>query len=157
MGVEFVDKSGTPRDYAEIIEAKDEIQKGLVTMKPIPFVYYLIIYEALNELLVLRKRCAADAIVSRRKLMTCYIVIFETNSETSRDKVIEVLKAYGCYCPIHKYCWAIKTEEKAIQIRDKVQSILSATERVFVIRSGTEATWFNSYGEKHTTWLKKNL
>ena len=55
MAVEFVDKSGTPRDDAEIIEARDKIKKGLVTMKPIPFVYYLTIYEALNELLMLRK------------------------------------------------------------------------------------------------------
>lgn len=89
--------------------------------------------------------------------MTCYIVTFQTNNETSRTKVIDALKSYGYYCPIHNYCWAIKTAEQAIHVRDKVKSILSPGERVFVVRSGTEAAWFNSYGEKNDTWLKENL
>lgn len=89
--------------------------------------------------------------------MTTYIVTFQTNSETSRNNVRELLKTFDAYCPIHNYCWAIRTEEKATQIRDKVNKVLAAGERVFVIRSGTEAAWFNSYGEKNDNWLKENL
>jgi hypothetical protein len=89
--------------------------------------------------------------------MTCYIVTFQTNSEATRNEVRELLKSYRYYCPIHDNCWAIKTEEKATQIRDKVYNAMAAGERAFVIRSGTEAAWFNSYGEKNNEWLKENL
>jgi len=89
--------------------------------------------------------------------MTCYIVTFQTNSETSRNKVREILKSYGSYCPIHNYCWAIKTNKKAKEIRDDIKSVLASNERVFVIRSGTEAAWFNSYSEENNKWLRENL
>ena len=89
--------------------------------------------------------------------MTCYIVTFQTISEVSRKKVRELLRGYRASCPVHKYCWAIKTEDKATQIRDLITTVMAQGERVFVIRSGTEAAWFNSYGEKTNKWLKKNL
>lgn len=77
--------------------------------------------------------------------MISYIVTFQTNSPESLNKVKEVIKGYGAYWPIHEYCWAVLTEEKATQIRDKVHEMLSTGERVFVVRSGTEAAWFNAY------------
>jgi len=89
--------------------------------------------------------------------MTCYIITFQTNTDISRNKVLGVLQTYGTYCPIHKYCWAIKTNEKSPQIVDKIRKVLTSEDFVFVIRSGTEAAWFNSYGEKNDNWLKENL
>lgn len=89
--------------------------------------------------------------------MTCYIVTFQTNYAASRTKVTATLKSYSSYCPIHKYCWAILTDESSTQIREKITKVLAPGERVFVIRSGTEASWFNSYGEKNSKWLKENL
>jgi len=89
--------------------------------------------------------------------MNCYVVTFETKNKESRAKVEEVLKSYDYYCPIHLYCWAIKTEEKATTIRDKVTAVTGANDRVFVLRSGTEAAWINSYGKKNSEWLKENL
>ena len=86
-----------------------------------------------------------------------YIVAFNVNSEESRNRVREELKKYSSYCPIHKYCWAIETDEKAITIRDKIKTVLQLEESVFVIRSGTEAAWYNSYGEKNNNWLKEKL
>ncbi len=89
--------------------------------------------------------------------MTCYIVTFQTNSEASNDKVQEFLKSYRYYCPIHDHCWAINTEQRAVEIRDKIQNVLDQGERVFVVRSGTEAAWFNSFGEAYDKWLRENL
>ena len=89
--------------------------------------------------------------------MNCYIVAFQTNSEQSLNKVKEALKSYGSYCPINDSCWAVKTEKKTTQVRDNLMKILENGERVFVIRSGTEAAWFNSYGPKNDEWLKANL
>lgn len=86
-----------------------------------------------------------------------YIVTFSVNSEDSRKRVREVLKQYSSYCPIHKYCWAIGTNEKSVAIRDKIKVVLQPEESVFVIRSGTEAAWYNSPGEANNKWLKENL
>jgi hypothetical protein len=89
--------------------------------------------------------------------MSCYIVTFETASEASRQKVRERLKTFPRFCPVHKYCWAIVTDKKAAEVRDYVGEVLQQGERIFVIRSGTEAAWRNSYGVKNNEWLKKNL
>jgi hypothetical protein len=71
--------------------------------------------------------------------------------------VKEKLKEYGTYCPIHDNAWAIKTEKKAIEIRDSITPLINNMDRVFVIRTGTEAAWINAYGTEHTEWLKKHL
>ena len=89
--------------------------------------------------------------------MTCYIVAFQAKTKETREKIKGVLGSYPGYCPIHDYCWAISTEKKALEIRDEVQAVLDANDRVFVIRSGTEGAWFNSYDEVNDNWLKENL
>lgn len=89
--------------------------------------------------------------------MTCYIVSFEVKQEATRLKVRDILRGFRGYCPINKTCWAILTDDKASNVRDAITEVLESGDRVFVIRSGTEAAWRNSYGEKNNTWLKKNL
>ncbi len=89
--------------------------------------------------------------------MTCYIVTFEANSEQSRQRIVERLKTFSTYCPITKYCWAILTDKNSVGIRDYIREIMDAGERIFVIRSGTEAAWLNAFGKKNSEWLKRNL
>lgn len=89
--------------------------------------------------------------------MTCYVVTFEVSAAT-RGKITEQLKLFGGgYCPVHANCWAITTEMTAAQVRDQLMSVMTATDRVFVVRSGTEAAWRGTYGENNSTWLKNNL
>ena len=87
----------------------------------------------------------------------CYIVSFDVSSDAIREKVKERLKEYESYCPINRHCWAIVTDAKAREIRNKVGEVIGPRNRLFVVRSGTEAAWRNSYGEKYNEWLKKNL
>lgn len=89
--------------------------------------------------------------------MTCYIVSFQADSAATRQKVRELLKSYSRYCPINNTCWAIISDQKASEVRDHVATALDSADRLFVIRSGTEAAWRNAIGQKHTDWLKKNL
>ena len=89
--------------------------------------------------------------------MQCYIVTFEVSDEDVRGRVRERLEAYGHFCPIHKYCWAIMSDEKPVQIRSDLAEVLGPSDRLFVVRSGTESAWWNSYGSKHNEWLKKYL
>lgn len=87
----------------------------------------------------------------------CYIVSFETATEATRLKITERLKALGGYCPITKWTWAIVTEFTATQVRKHLADLIVAPDRLFVVRSGTEAAWRNSYGDKNNEWLKKYL
>lgn len=89
--------------------------------------------------------------------MTCYVVTFEVSTEATREKIRALLKTFGGYCPIHANCWAITTSNTAAQVRDQIMAAVGPIDRVFVIRSGTEAAWINSYGEDNNKWLKSNL
>ncbi len=89
--------------------------------------------------------------------MTTYIVTFEVNDLTRRKKVKEKLREFGNYCPIHKNAWAIRTDKKAAEIRDFLTPTMVSGDRIFVIRTGTEAAWRNAYGTEHSEWLKEYL
>ncbi len=89
--------------------------------------------------------------------MTCYIVSFQVASTETRNRLREELKTYPGYCPINNTCWAITTDKKASEVRDHLTTTLKRGDRIFVVRSGTEAAWRNAISEGHTAWLKKNL
>lgn len=89
--------------------------------------------------------------------MTTYIVTFEVKDVARRNIVKEKLKEFGNYCPIHDNGWAIRTEKKASEVRDIITSVMTKEDRIFVIRTGTEAAWRNAYGTEHSEWLKKYL
>ena len=90
--------------------------------------------------------------------MTTYIVTFEIEQEAWREALKKALRAnYTTLCPIHGNAWAIATDKKAVEVRDGLRKFLQAGDRLFVIRSGTEAAWFSSYGPKNDEWLKERL
>lgn len=89
--------------------------------------------------------------------MTCYIVTFEVSDISRKSQLKEKLKQYDMYCPIHDNCWAIVTDQTAVQVREFVDAVLNSADRIFVIRSGSEAAWRNTYGDQNSNWLKKHL
>ena len=89
--------------------------------------------------------------------MTTYIVTFEVNDDFKKNQIKEKLKQYSGYCPIHDNCWAIISDQSAVQIRDFLSKNLPASERIFVIRSGIEAARANPYSTKNNEWLKERL
>lgn len=89
--------------------------------------------------------------------MTTYIVTFEIKDAVRKNKVKEKLKEFGSYCPINDNCWAIRSEKKAPEVRDFITTVMLSEDRIFIVRSGTEAAWRNSYGNEHSEWLKKHL
>ena len=86
-----------------------------------------------------------------------YIITFEIASKENLQKMENLLKTYSGFCPIHKYCWSIISEKKPTEIHNHLREALAPNDRLFVIRSGTEAAWSNAYSKKHDDWLKKNL
>jgi hypothetical protein len=89
--------------------------------------------------------------------MPTYIATFEINDPPRLVSVKEKLKTLGGYCPIHNNALAISTEKTATEIRESVTSLLTPQDRIFIIRSGTESAWRNSYGNENNEWLKKYL
>jgi len=89
--------------------------------------------------------------------MTTYIVTFEVKDQARYTKVKEKLKEFGNYCPINDNAWAIRTEKKATEVRDFITLVMTSEDRIFVIRTGTEAAWRNAYGKEYSEWLKKYL
>ncbi len=89
--------------------------------------------------------------------MTCYIVSFQAKQLAVRQSLRERLKTYSKYCPINNTCWAIITDQKATEVRDHLVEVLAPGDRLFVVRSGTEAAWRSAISPKHSEWLKDNL
>lgn len=88
---------------------------------------------------------------------TCYIVAFEIAQPTHQLAMIARLKAYGTFCPVNATCWALVTDQTAAQVRDNLMAAIPASDKIFVVRSGTEAAWRTTYGDKHSEWLKNHL
>ncbi len=93
----------------------------------------------------------------RPNVDTCYIVSFEISNTATRLKFVESLKSFGTYCPINGSCWAIKTEKSAADVVNQLKGPVAATDKIFVVRSGTAAAWINALSSDHSEWLKKNL
>lgn len=90
--------------------------------------------------------------------MAAYIVTHEIKDAKRLDAVINHLRSYGFYCPIHQHACAVVVNKTAVQITTELNSLISpAVDRLFVIRSGTEAAWINMYGPKNIDWLEKYL
>lgn len=81
----------------------------------------------------------------------------KTKGKKETGELKKVLKTFGGYCPVNDNTWAITSTKKASEIRDELKGTLSPIDRLFVIRSGTEAAWVNAYGTQNTDWLKKYL
>lgn len=89
--------------------------------------------------------------------MNTYIVTFEIHDLQRRNKVKEHLRSYDSFCPIHDNTAAIRTNKTAVYVRDALNQIALPKDRIFIIRSGMEAAWYNSYGNENTNWLKTYL
>ncbi len=89
--------------------------------------------------------------------MPCYIVTYEINDPQRKLQVVNKLKAYNGQCAIHANAWAVLSPLTSDKIRDEFLPLLQPTDKLFVIRSGTQAAWYNAYSEDHSAWLKKNL
>ncbi len=88
---------------------------------------------------------------------TCYIVIFEVSNPTVLAALKDALKSFRSYCPLTKLSWAITTNKRAKEVRDQLAAVIGPADRLFVVRSGTEAAWRNPFGPKNSDWLRKNL
>ena len=89
--------------------------------------------------------------------MTTYIVTFDIKDPKRMEAFTAKLKEEHSWCPIHENAYAIRTEKTAAELRLILAKITIIADRVFVIKTGKEAVWINTYSDRNSDWLKKYL
>jgi hypothetical protein len=88
--------------------------------------------------------------------MACYIISYDLRKPgRNYDSLYAAIKSYGTWAHINESVWAVVTAEKAVQVRDKLLTHIDTNDRLFVIKSGTEAAWRNPICKNQ--WLKDHL
>lgn len=87
--------------------------------------------------------------------MICYIISYDLRKSRNYDSLYEALRSYNRWARITESTWAVVTAESAVEIRDNLRKVMDNDDRLFVIKSGTEAAWRNSRCKSE--WLKENL
>lgn len=87
--------------------------------------------------------------------MTCYIISYDLRNNRDYDALYDAIKSYPKWAHIVESTWAVVTSRTAVQIRDHLTTILDDDDRIFVVKSGTEAAWRNCICRNK--WLKDNL
>ena len=89
--------------------------------------------------------------------MLTHIVVFEVHNENRKKRLVDKIKSFDYYCLITDSCWAIKSDYKAVDLRNQFNGILDAADRIFVLQSGHYAAWKNLHGDEVSDWLKSHL
>jgi hypothetical protein len=89
--------------------------------------------------------------------MITYIVTFDIKDPKRKEAFIAKLKEEYSWRPIHDNAYAVVTEKTSAELRLLLAKITVIADPVFVIRTGREAVWINTYSDKNSEWLKKYL
>ncbi len=88
--------------------------------------------------------------------MACYIISYDLRKPgRNYEALYKAIKAYGTWGHINESLWAVVTQQTAVQIRDNLVQHLDSDDRLFVVKSGTEAAWRNTICKNE--WLKEHL
>lgn len=87
--------------------------------------------------------------------MNCYIISYDLRRNRNYDDLYDAIKSYPKWARIVESTWAVVTNKTAVQVRDHLSRILDEDDRVFVVKSGTEAAWRNV--RCRNKWLQDNL
>ncbi|MFA7361951.1 MAG: hypothetical protein WC139_13040 [Candidatus Kapaibacterium sp.] len=88
--------------------------------------------------------------------MKCFIITYDLR-KPGRDykSLYEALKSFGTWGKITESTWAIVSSLTSRQIYDFLSKHIDSNDRIFVIKSGKDATWINAIAS--VDWLKKHL
>ena len=87
--------------------------------------------------------------------MKCYIISYDLRNLRNYDSLYKAIKSYGTWAKITESTWGVVTSQSAVQIRTFLLNHMDNDDRVFVIKSGSEAAWVRAICED--SWLKNNL
>lgn len=87
--------------------------------------------------------------------MPCYLISYDLLKSRNYEPLYAAIKAYGTWAHIHESVWAVVTSNSAVQIRDDLLRHVDADDRIFVVKSGSEAAWRGVICKSE--WLKENI
>lgn len=79
----------------------------------------------------------------------------KNGSDEDYENVYATIKEYGTWAHITESTFAIVTEERAKEVRDKLIELMPKGSSLFVVKSGSIAAWRNV--QCSNEWLKKHL
>ena len=87
--------------------------------------------------------------------MDCYIICCEVLGDRDCVSVYESIRTCGRVTRVTLTMWVVMTNRSAEQIRNAIARHLGHADRLFVVKSGVEASWMNVRCEN--SWLRKHL
>lgn len=88
---------------------------------------------------------------------TTYIVSYDLISPGQNyENVHRVIKDYPAWARLGGSAYIILTNETAVQIRDKINSVMDGNDQIFVAAINAPAAWFG-LGDEVSEWLMNNL
>jgi CRISPR/Cas system-associated endoribonuclease Cas2 len=87
--------------------------------------------------------------------MTCYIISYDLIGEKNYKELYDAMKSYKNWAKITESTWALVSEKSAVDVREHLKKFIDSDDRIFVVKSGTEAAWNNVICSNE--WLKENL
>lgn len=88
-------------------------------------------------------------------LVILYDIVADATSADVYSRLYEAIRSYGTWAHITESCWAIRTDQSAVEVRDNLLRLLRATDRLFVVQTAHIAAWNNTLCRND--WLKENI
>jgi len=94
--------------------------------------------------------------INEDDVMKAYIVSYDLRSPgRNYNPLYEAIKLFPQWGKVTESLWVVVANDDAASIRDRLRRLVDSNDRIFVLRSGTEAAWVNSICDNE--WLKRNL
>jgi hypothetical protein len=88
--------------------------------------------------------------------MPAYCVTYDLRAPGRNYQALyDRIRQYPGWAKVTESNWILVTGWTAVQIRDDLSQYIDANDRLFVLRSGSEAAWKNSICQDD--WLRSNL
>lgn len=91
--------------------------------------------------------------------MNSFVISYDVTKDGNEDSVYQnlynAIKAYGTWAHITDSCWAIKSEQSVVEVRDALLRVLRPSDRLFVVQTAHIAAWSNTFCRND--WLKENI
>jgi hypothetical protein len=91
--------------------------------------------------------------------MKTYLIGYDLNKPRENDDykdLIEAIKEYGTWWHHLDSTWIIKTNQSAVEIRDKLKKHIDTGDELLVVRLRQESAW-TGFNKKGSDWLMDNL
>ena len=87
--------------------------------------------------------------------MACYLITYDLRRTRNYEALYNGIKSYGTWGKINESTWVIASYQPATQIRDYLLNFVDSDDRLFVIKTTSEAAWQNAMADNQ--WLKNTL